>query len=147
MTEAGQVDILLVDDTRTDAEMTMRALRRGGIRQALLWLEDGGQALDFLMRRGRYAGRGSGDPKCILLDVKMPKVDGFDVLRTMKEDERLRSIPVVMLTSSSEEADVADSYRLGANSFVVKPLDLSDYDRVVGALGDYWITLNRTPGG
>jgi two-component system, response regulator len=139
------VEILLVEDTATDAEMTMRALKKRGLANDIVWVKDGSEALDFLFRAGEFAGRDDRQPKLVLLDVKMPKVDGLDVLRRMMEDEALRMIPVVMLTSSAEERDIVDSYRFGANSYVVKPMDLDEFDRVVSEMGLYWMLVNKTP--
>ena len=140
-----QVDILLVEDTATDAEMTIRALRRRGMANHLVWVRDGSEALDFLFRQGVYAGRDDSRPKLVLLDVKMPKIDGIDVLRRMMQEESLRTIPVVMLTSSAEERDMVESYRLGANSYIVKPVDGDDFDRVVSDIGMYWMLVNKLP--
>lgn len=146
MDNFSQVDILLVEDTATDAEMTIRALRRRGLANQLVWVRDGSEALDFLFRQGVYAGRDDGRPKLVLLDVKMPKVDGIDVLRKMTQEDLLRTIPVVMLTSSAEERDMVESYRLGANSYIVKPVDSEDFDRVVSEIGMYWMLVNKLPG-
>jgi CheY-like chemotaxis protein len=139
------VEILLVEDTATDAEMTMRALKKRGLANDIVWVKDGSEALEFLFRTGDFSGRSDRQPKLVLLDVKMPKVDGLDVLRRMMEDEKLRLVPVVMLTSSAEERDILDSYRLGANSYVVKPMDLDEFDRVVSEMGLYWMLVNKTP--
>jgi two-component system response regulator len=139
------VEILLAEDTATDAEMTIRALKKRGLANDIVWVKDGAEALDFLFRTGVFEGRGDKLPKLVLLDVKMPKVDGLDVLRRMAEDERLRLIPVVMLTSSGEDRDIIDSYRAGANSYVVKPMDLDEFDRVVSEMGLYWMLMNKTP--
>ncbi len=145
MDNFAQVDILLVEDTATDAEMTIRALRRRGMANHLVWVRDGSEALDFLFRQGVYAGREDSRPKLVLLDVKMPKIDGIDVLRKMMQEESLRTIPVVMLTSSAEERDMVESYRLGANSYIVKPVDGDDFDRVVSDIGMYWMLVNKLP--
>jgi two-component system, response regulator len=139
------VEILLVEDTATDAEMTMRALKKRGLANEIVWVKDGSEALDFLFRAGAFSGRDDRQPKLVLLDVKMPKVDGLDVLRRMMADDKLRVVPVVMLTSSAEERDIVDSYRLGANSYVVKPMDLDEFDRVVSEMGLYWMLVNKTP--
>ncbi|MGB6055624.1 MAG: response regulator [Burkholderiaceae bacterium] len=145
MDDFAQVEILLVEDTATDAEMTIRALRRRGLANRLIWVRDGGEALDFLFRQGPYSGRDSSRPKLILLDVKMPKVDGIDVLRRIMGEESLRATPVVMLTSSAEERDLVESYRLGANSYIVKPVDSEEFDRVVSDIGMYWMLVNKLP--
>ncbi|HYD79710.1 MAG TPA: response regulator [Paucimonas sp.] len=143
--ELQPVEILLAEDAPTDAEMTMRVLKKRGLANHVVWVKDGSEALEFLFRTGSFSERGEARPKLVLLDVKMPKVDGLDVLRRMMEDELLRLIPVVMFTSSAEERDILDCYRLGANSYVVKPMDLDEFDRVVSELGLYWMLLNRTP--
>lgn len=143
--QCDMAEILLVEDTPTDAEMTMRALKKRGLAKDIVWVKDGSEALDFLFRAGEFASRRDNLPKVVLLDVKMPKVDGLDVLRQMMGDEKLRLVPVVMLTSSGEERDILDSYRLGANSYVVKPMDLEEFDRVVSEMGLYWMLVNKTP--
>lgn len=143
MAEFRHVDILLVEDTATDAEMTMRALRRRGLANNLIWAKDGVEALDFLSGRGDFAGPDDSRPKLILLDVKMPRMDGLDVLRRLRADDALRAIPVVMLTSSAEERDIVDSYDLGANSYIVKPMDIEEFDRVVSEIGLYWMLVNK----
>lgn len=139
------VEILLAEDTATDAEMTIRALKKRGLANDIVWVKDGAEALDFLFRTGLFAGRSDKLPKLVLLDVKMPKVDGLDVLRRMAQDDRLRLIPVVMLTSSGEDRDIVESYRAGANSYVVKPMDLDEFDRVVSEMGLYWMLMNKAP--
>lgn len=145
MNEFQQLDIVLVEDTATDAEMTIRVLRKRGLANNLIWLKDGGEALDFLFRTGSYADRADVMPKLILLDVKMPKVDGIEVLRRVRADEKLRTTPVVMLTSSAEERDIFESYRLGANSYIVKPVDIDDFDKIVSDIGMYWMLVNKGP--
>lgn len=146
MDEFQYVDILLVEDTATDAEMTIRALRRKGLANHLIWVKDGSEAIDFLFLTGQFATRDPGNPKLILLDVKMPKVDGIEVLRRIRQDDKLRAIPVVMLTSSAEERDIVESYWVGANSYIVKPVDIDDFDRVVSEAGLYWMIVNKLPG-
>jgi two-component system response regulator len=145
MPEFQYVDILLAEDTPTDAEMTIRALRKRGLANNLIWVKDGSEALDFLFRAGSFADRDSSSPKLILLDLKMPKLDGLDVLRRVMADEELRTIPVVMLTSSAEDRDIVESYRLGANSYIVKPMDIDDFDQVVSQMGFYWMLVNKLP--
>jgi CheY-like chemotaxis protein len=146
MTDFEQVEILLVEDSETDAEMTIRALRRKNLANRLVWLKDGAEALDFLFRRGAYAERPAGTPKLVLLDLKMPKVDGIEVLRQVKSSEETKAIPVVMLTSSAEERDVVASYALGVNSYVVKPVDFAKFVEEVARAGCYWVLVNRLPG-
>ena len=139
------VEILLVEDNPTDAEMAMRALKRGQVANDVTWVKDGDQALDYLFRRGEHAERSSQDPKLVMLDLKMPKIDGIEVLRQIKANEATRSIPVVMLTSSGEERDLVETYRLGVNSYIVKPVDFSQFNDTVAKAGLYWIVVNKTP--
>jgi two-component system, response regulator len=145
MDEFEQVEILLVEDNPIDAELTTRALKSGGLANHLLWVKDGQQALDFMFRHGEYAGREDTVPRLVLLDLKMPKVDGIEVLRAFKADERTKRIPVVVMTSSQEEQDVAQSYDLGVNSYVVKPVDFNALVDFARQAGYYWLAINRTP--
>jgi len=145
MEQFEAVEILLVEDSPRDAELTMRALTKGGLANRMLWVKDGEQALDYLFRRGDYAGRSDAHPRLVLLDLKMPRVDGIEALKAVKGDVRTRRIPVVIMTSSQEESDVARSYELGANSYVVKPLDFASVAEVVRQAGYYWLAINRTP--
>ncbi|HEX6004724.1 MAG TPA: response regulator [Burkholderiales bacterium] len=145
MEQFEQVEILLVEDNPLDAELTIRALKKGGLANKLLWLKDGEQALDYIFRRGAYAGREDVPPRLVLLDLKMPRVDGMEVLKSIKEDERTRRIPIVVMTSSQEERDVAHSYDMGANSYVVKPVDFSAFADIARQAGFYWLAINRTP--
>jgi two-component system response regulator len=146
MNDFEQVEILLAEDSEADAEMTIRALRRNNLANRLVWVKDGAEALDFIFRRGTYASRPAGAPKLVLLDLKMPKVDGIEVLRQVKSNEETKTIPVVMLTSSAEERDIVASYSLGVNSYIVKPVDFAKFvDEVVKA-GCYWVLVNRLPG-
>jgi CheY-like chemotaxis protein len=141
-----QVEILLVEDKSTDAELTLRALKRHNLANRVLWVKDGQEALDYVFATGNYAERSpSGDPKLILLDIKLPKISGVDVLRRLKTDERSRSIPVTMLTSSAEERDVVESYQLGVNSYIVKPVDFNKFVETVSEVGMYWMVVNRPP--
>jgi CheY-like chemotaxis protein len=147
MEQFEQAEILLVEDNDRDAELTMRALRKGGLDGKLLWVRDGQQALDYLFRTGAFADREDVAPRMVLLDLKMPRVDGIEVLRAVKADERTRRIPIVVMTSSQEEKDVAQSYDLGVNSYVVKPVDFAAVAETVRQAGFYWLALNRTPTG
>lgn len=146
MSVHDEVEILLVEDNPTDAELTIEALREGNLANHLVWLKDGAQALDFIFGRGSYADRAEdAPPKVIMLDLRLPKVDGMEVLKAIKADEKTRGIPVVVLTSSKEERDVTESYGLGVNSFVSKPVEFEAFARVVAQLGLYWLLLNRPP--
>ena len=139
-----EVEILLVEDNAADAEMTIRALKQAHLANQLVHLKDGAEALDFLFGQGGFSGRNTAQyPKVILLDIKMPRVDGIEVLRQIRANEKTRLIPVVIMTSSSEENDVLTSYSLGANSFVVKPVAFDGFAKAVGELGLYWLLTNR----
>ena len=135
--------VLLAEDKPNDAELTIAALRESKLVSPIDVVGDGAEALDFLYRRGPHADRKNGPPAVILLDLKMPKVDGLEVLRTIKKDPDLRVIPVVMLTSSREEADLTRSYESGANSYVVKPVEFDEFMRTVRDLGLFWGLVNE----
>ena len=135
--------ILLAEDNPNDVELTLAALKEHNLSNPVVVVPDGAEALDFLYKRGKHAGRTQGDPTVILLDLKMPKVDGLEVLRTVKKDPALRLIPVVMLTSSREEADLTRSYESGANAYVVKPVDFDDFIKTVHDLGLFWALVNE----
>jgi len=138
--------ILLVEDNPDDVELTLRALRKNNITNEVVMVSDGAEALDYLFCRGAYANRPAGElPLVILLDLKLPKVDGLQVLQRIREDERTQFLPVVILTSSNEESDLANGYRLGANSYIRKPVDFSQFTEVVRQLGLYWLILNEAP--
>jgi len=139
------VEILLVEDSSADAEMTMRTLKRRGIANQIQWVRDGVEALDYLFCTGDYADRVNGHPKMVLLDLKMPRMDGLQVLERMKQDPHTKAIPVVMMTSSREEGDLVASYRLGVNSFVVKPVDFGEFAETVAQVGMYWMIANEAP--
>ena len=146
MTDTDAVDILLVEDNPQDAELTTRALKKNNLANRLITVEDGAQALDFIFCRGKYATRElSRSPKVVLLDLKLPKVSGLEVLRALKQDERTRSIPVVVVTSSREDPDIKTAYSLGANSYVVKPVDFDAFAESVSSLGLYWLLVNQPP--
>lgn len=141
--ENTAVEILLVEDNPSDAEMTIRALRKNHIANHIVHLEDGAEALDFIFCTGAFAGRSVINPKVILLDLKMPKVGGMEVLGRIKSDERTNMIPVVVLTSSAEDPDIQKCYKLGANSFIVKPVGFDNFVKAVSDLGFYWMILNQ----
>lgn len=143
---AQPVEILLVEDNPSDEELTLHALRKHHLVNEIFVTRDGAEALDFLFRRGAYADRGPLDgPRMILLDLKLPKVDGLEVLRQIKADDALRRIPVVVLTSSNHETDIVESYNLGVNSYIVKPVEFDQFTETVRQLGMYWLLLNETP--
>jgi CheY-like chemotaxis protein len=140
------VEILLVEDNPTDAELAMIALRERNLANKLVWVKDGAEALDFLFASGTYAGRKlENGPKVVLLDLRMPKVDGLEVLRRVKADERTKHIPIVVLTSSKEDRDIAESYNLGVNSYIAKPVEFEEFAKVVSELGLYWLLINHPP--
>jgi CheY-like chemotaxis protein len=139
------VEILLVEDSSADAEMTLRTLKRRGIANNVEWVRDGVEAIDYLFCQGNYAGRTNGHPKLVLLDLKMPRMDGLQVLEQMKADPHTRTIPVVMMTSSREEGDLLASYSLGVNSYVVKPVDFAEFAEIVAQVGMYWLIANQVP--
>lgn len=140
------VNILLVEDNKSDAMLTIRTLKKHNLAHNLVHLIDGAEALDFIFGKGEYAGRNiSNKPKVIFLDLKMPKVSGLEVLRIIKNDERTKLIPVVMMTSSKEEKDIVESHLLGVNSYVVKPVEHESLSKIVAELGTYWVQVNNTP--
>jgi two-component system response regulator len=141
-----QGDILLVEDNPTDAEMTMRVLAKHDLAERVVWVDDGAKALAVLFEEGPEPGGSLTLPKLILLDLKLPKVDGIEVLRRLKADARTRGIPIVMLTSSAEERDIAETYSLGVNSYVVKPVDFAQFSEAVAKAGLYWMRVNKVPG-
>ncbi|HWB90648.1 MAG TPA: response regulator [Puia sp.] len=141
-----QVEVLLVEDNMHDAEMTIRSLKKVNLANNLVHVKDGEEALDFIFVRGKFAGRQPDQfPKVILLDIKMPKVDGIEVLKQLKSNETSKTIPVVIMTSSREEQDIINSYQLGVNSYVVKPVDFEGFARAVSQLGLYWLLTNQPP--
>jgi len=139
--------ILLVEDNPSDIELTLTALEEQNLANEVVSVNDGEEALDYLYKRGRFAQRPDGNPACVLLDLKMPKVDGLEVLRQMKGDPQLKLIPVIMLTSSREERDLIDSYKLGVNAYVVKPVDFHEFLDAIKNLGVFWAILNEPPPG
>lgn len=144
MEQFEQIEILLVEDSPLDAELTMTALSGGNVANNITWVKDGEAALDYLFCRGAYEGRAGVHPRLVLLDLKMPKVSGIEVLRAIKADEKLKNIPVVVMTSSDEESDVAETYALGVNSYIVKPVDFNAFADVTRQAGFYWLAINRS---
>lgn len=143
---AEPVEILLVEDNPNDVELTLYALRKNNLVNRIEVVRDGAEALDFLFCTGAHAHRTmENNPRVILLDLKLPKVDGLEVLKRLKADARTRTIPVVVLTSSREERDIVESYRLGVNSYIVKPVDFGQFTQAVQQLGLYWLLLNQPP--
>lgn len=145
MNEMQTVHILLVEDTPTDAEMTLRALKKIGIINNVTWVKDGQEALDYIFRTGDYSARIDGDPTLIMLDLKMPKINGLEVLKKIKTTEATKIIPVIMLTSSAEEPDIVRCYEQGVNSYIVKPVESDKFFEEVSKAGFYWAILNRIP--
>jgi len=140
------VEILLVEDNPNDVELTLRALRKNNLSNNIFVVTDGAEALDYFFANGKYSDRNiSLTPKLVILDLKLPKIDGLEILRIIKQDDRTKSIPVVVLTSSKEESDIVASYKLGANSFIVKPVDFDKFVVTVRELGMYWLLLNEPP--
>lgn len=141
---SNEVEILLVEDNPNDVELTVRALKKRKLANKIHIAKDGAQALEFIFATGAYKDRAiEHKPKVVLLDLKLPKVNGIEVLREIKTDERIKGIPVVVLTSSQEERDRVESYQLGVNSYLVKPVDFSQFSEVVSELGFYWLLLNK----
>ncbi len=146
MNGSKQVDILLVEDNPNDAELAIRALKKSNLANTIVHVHDGEEALDYIFARGEYAGRNIEErPRLILLDLKLPKVDGLEVLKAVKTDIRAKLTPIVVLTTSKEERDVVESYQLGANSYIVKPVDFDKFLEAIRELGYYWLLLNEKP--
>ena len=139
--------ILLVEDNADDEALTLRALKKNHVRNEIVIARDGAEALDFLFRRGAFAVRPEGDPQLVLLDLKLPKLDGHEVLERIRHDERTKLLPVIILTSSTEDRDMVRSYEGGANSYIRKPVDFDQFMEAVRQLGLYWLVLNQTPMG
>jgi two-component system, response regulator len=146
MSESQSIDILLVEDNPSDAELTLHALKKCKLANHILHVRDGAEALDFLFCRGEYSARDErARPVLVLLDLKLPKLDGLQVLKQIKNDARTRAIPVILLTSSKEESDMATGYKLGVNSYIQKPVNFAEFQEVVRQLGMYWLLVNAKP--
>jgi two-component system response regulator len=145
MDELATADILLAEDSDADAELTLRALRKGNLLNKVVRVRDGVEALEYVFCEGEFSKRPAVNPKLVLLDMKMPRLGGLDVLRRLRGDERTKFIPVVVLTSSAEDRDIIESYHLGVNSYLVKPVNFSEFTQVVAHIGLYWAVLNRIP--
>ncbi len=146
MQNLNEIEILIVEDNQNDAEMALRALKQNKLTNKVLVLEDGEEALDFVFARGKFTGRNKdAHPKIILLDLKLPKIDGLEVLREIKSNEETKIIPVIVLTSSKEEKDIVESYRLGVNSYIIKPVDFDKFVDAIRDIGLYWLLLNQHP--
>jgi len=146
MNDFDGVEVLLVEDNVHDAELTMRALKSCHLNNKLYWVKDGVEALEFINGKGAFAGRDTHEvPRLILLDLKMPRLSGIDVLRALKGDERTHAIPVVVMTSSSQERDLNDCYQLGVNGYVAKPIGFAELTLAVARMGMYWLLVNRVP--
>ncbi len=147
MPDSTAIEVLLVEDNPADAELCIRALRKHNLANNLLWVKDGAEALDALFHTGTHSGAKNGRPKVVLLDLRLPKVDGLEVLQKLRADDRTKRVPVVVLTSSREDRDIAEAYRLGANSFITKPVEFEAFVNTVTQLGLYWLVVNRPPPG
>ena len=146
MSEENAVEILIVEDTPEDLELALRALRKANLTNRIQIARDGAEAMEFIFAEGKHSGRKIEDgPKVVLLDLKLPKIDGMEVLRRIKSDPRTKTIPVVVLTSSKEQKDVVESYQLGVNSYIVKPVNFERFAAAVQDLGMYWLLLNQPP--
>lgn len=140
----GVIEILLIEDNPSDAKLTIRALQKNNLCNNITHLTDGAEALDFIFARGKYAERDIGNrPRMILLDLKMPKISGIEVLQHIKSDERTRTIPVIVMTSSKEDTDISACYKMGVNSYVVKPVGFDNFSKAVVELGMYWMLINQ----
>ena len=141
----NDIEILLVEDNETDAELCIRALRKHNLANQLLWVKDGAEALNVMFGTGTYANLPNSRLKVVLLDLRLPKVDGLEVLRRIRADVRTMHIPIVVVTSSTQDSDIAEAYRLGANSFISKPVEFGAFSDAIAKLGFYWLVVNKAP--
>jgi len=142
----NQIEILLIEDNPHEAELAIRSFKKNNLANHLIHIDDGAEALDFIFSKGKYGqNKGKLNPKLILLDLKLPKVSGHEILRQIRADEQTKTIPVVVLTSSNEESDIMESYKLGVNSYIVKPVNFESFSKAIAELGMYWMVLNRIP--
>ncbi len=140
-----QVDILLIEDNPEEAELAIRSMKKSKVANTMVHIDDGAEALDYIFARGKYTGNKAGHPRMILLDLNLPKVGGLEILKEVKGDERTKIIPVVVLTSSQEQRDVIESYKLGVNSYIVKPVNFESFSKAIVELNMYWLVLNQPP--
>jgi two-component system, response regulator len=145
MIDAKEIEILLVEDNPNDAELAIRSLKKQNLANNLVWLKDGEEALDFLFQKGKYSSGGNNIPRIMLLDLRLPKIDGLEVLKEIKSNAKTKHMPVIILTSSKEDRDMVASYKLGVNSFVSKPVEFDKFAKIVSALGFYWLVVNKMP--
>jgi two-component system response regulator len=146
MTNVDPVEVVLVEDNAQDAELILRVLKKNNLANNIFTIDDGAEAVDYLFRKGKYSNRNmAGNLKIILLDLKLPKVNGLEILKMVKADNRTKYIPVVILTSSSEDPDIKTAYEMGANSYVVKPVGFDPFVEAIGKMGDYWLLINKPP--
>ncbi|QKT03345.1 response regulator [Ectothiorhodospiraceae bacterium 2226] len=145
MPDSGRIEVLLVEDNPNDGELTLRALRKHNLANDIVWMRDGAEALDYVFGTGPYAHKPRGKLVLVLLDLKLPKVTGLELLARLKADERTKCVPTVVLTSSAEDRDLEEAYRLGANSYLVKPVEFGAFAEVVGRAGFYWLIENQLP--
>jgi two-component system response regulator len=144
--ESSAIEILLIEDNPHEAELAIRSLKKHHLANRLIHIDDGAEAVDFLFSRGKYEdNKGRVAPKLILLDLKLPKVSGHEILKQIRADEQLKGVPVVVLTSSNEESDILESYKLGVNSYIVKPVNFESFSKSIAEMGMYWMVLNKIP--
>ncbi|MCI0394526.1 MAG: response regulator [Chloroflexi bacterium] len=146
MSKTAEIEILLVEDNPNDVELTLRALKKHNLANWVVVVRDGVEALDYLFATGSFAyRRGEPNPRVVFLDLKLPRVNGIEVLRRLRADERTRTLPIVVMTASEEERDIVEAYQLAVNSYVVKPMDFEQFARVIASLGYYWVAVNLPP--